>query len=151
VCGARKTSHSVRDIGHPPVPTPVDASPPRRGRDTQSTRIRKVSPVTDQTPSTPARARSLPLRGTPNEGVTDWPNTPSSDPAAEKVRRLAHQLAVVMQERNLSARAVARMAGIGIGTVQVIQHGNRWPDSRAVARLEVALDTALWPSHESGN
>ena len=37
------------------------------------------------------------------------------------------------------------LAGIGVGTVQVIQHGDRWPDTRAVARLEVALDTALWP------
>jgi hypothetical protein len=47
----------------------------------------------------------------------------------------------------MSARAAAKLAGIGIGTVQVIQHGDRWPDTRAVARLEVALDTALWPAH----
>mgnify|MGYP002135017294 CR=1 FL=1 len=84
------------------------------------------------------------------EGVTDWPAGTSNDPAAEKVRQVAARLAQVMDERGLSARAVAKLAGIGVGTVQVIQHGNRWPDTRAVARLEVALDTALWPAHDGG-
>jgi ribosome-binding protein aMBF1 (putative translation factor) len=109
-----------------------------------------VTHVTDQPTETP-RARRLPLRAAPNDGVTDWPNTPSPDPAAEKVRQLAARLATVMAERGLSARAVAKLAGIGVGTIQVIKHGNRWPDSRAVARLEVALNTALWPAHNNTN
>ncbi len=115
-----------------------------------STRVRKVVHVTDQTSTPATRDRRLPLRAAPNEGVTDWPAGTSNDPAAEKVRQVAARLAQVMDERGLSARAVAKLAGIGVGTVQVIQHGNRWPDTRAVARLEVALDTALWPAHDGG-
>lgn len=105
--------------------------------------------MNDQTPAQGTRSRTLPLRSTPNAGLPGWPAGTSDDPAAEKVRQLAARLAQVMAERGLSARAVARLAGIGVGTVQVIQHGNRWPDSRAVARLEVALDTTLWPPHET--
>ena len=101
--------------------------------------------MTEQTNTPTPRERRIPLRVAPNDGLPDWPHGTSADPAAEKVRRLAVRLAEVMAERGLSARAVARLAGIGVGTVQVIQHGDRWPDTRAVARLEVALDTALWP------
>lgn len=106
--------------------------------------------MTDQTREPTPRERRLPPRAAPNHGLPDWPHGTSADPAAEKVRRLAARLAEVMAERDLSARAAAKLAGIGIGTVQVIQHGNRWPDTRAVARLEVALDTALWPAHREG-
>lgn len=103
--------------------------------------------MTDQTREPTPRERRLPPRAAPNVGLPDWPAGTSDDPAAEKVRRLAVRLAEVMAERGMSARAAAKLAGIGIGTVQVIQHGDRWPDTRAVARLEVALDTALWPAH----
>lgn len=107
--------------------------------------------MTDQSDTTPRRERRLPLRGTPSTGTADWPATPCEDPSAEKVRRLAVRLAEVMRERGLSARAVAKLAGIGVGTVQVIQHGKAWPDSRAIARLEVALDAALWPAHDTSD
>lgn len=106
--------------------------------------------MTDQTRGPTTRERRLPPRAAPNHGLPDWPRGTSDDPAAEKVRRLAARLAEVMAERGLSARAAAKLAGIGVGTVQVIQHGNRWPDTRAVARLEAALDTALWPAHPEG-
>lgn len=106
--------------------------------------------MTEQTNTPTPRERRIPLRVAPNDGLPDWPAGTSDDPAAEKVRQLAARLAQVMGERGLSARAVAKLAGIGVGTVQVIKHGNRWPDTRAVARLEVALDTALWPAHDSG-
>lgn len=106
--------------------------------------------MTEQTSTPTPRERRIPLRVAPNDGLPDWPAGTSTDPAAEKVRRLAVRLAEVMAERGLSARAVAKLAGIGVGTVQVIQHGDRWPDTRAVARLEVALDTALWPGHGDG-
>lgn len=117
-----------------------DASRP--GRATPTRPIRTLVPVGPRAPE-----RRLPPRAAPNDGVA-WPDEPCPDPAAEKVRQLALALAREMSARGLSARAVAALAGIGVGTVQVIQHGNRWPDTRAVARLENALDTALWPAHD---
>lgn len=121
------------------------------GRATTSPHLRKVVHVTEQTDAPTPRERTLPLRAAPNDGLPNWPEGTSPDPAAEKVRQLAATLTRVMAERGLSARAIAKLAGIGVGTVQVIQHGNRWPDTRAVARLEVALNTALWPGHNPTN
>jgi len=104
--------------------------------------------VTDRpTPERKTRTRRLPPRVQPNTGLPDWPATPSDDPAIEKVRQLAARLAAVMDERGLAAREVARLAGISVNTVQVIRFGKGWPDSHAIARLEVVLDTALWPAH----
>lgn len=86
-------------------------------------------------------------RPTPKESSPDWPNRPCSDPAAEKIRLLVLRLADAMGER--SQRDVAAEVAIDRSAVSDLLAGRSWPDSSTVARLEVALDRALWPPHDS--
>lgn len=59
---------------------------------------------------------------------------------------LARRLAAVMKDRSLSDRAVARLSGMSHNTIGRIARGEVLPDLGTVARLEVALQTSLWPS-----
>ncbi|MGW8431312.1 helix-turn-helix domain-containing protein [Curtobacterium citreum] len=88
-------------------------------------------------------ARELPVALCP----APWPEQPSVDRSAEKARRLVMNLRTAMGGRSL--RAVAADTGLGHVTLQRILSGQAWPDLHTIAKLEVGLDTDLWPRHRS--
>lgn len=54
-----------------------------------------------------------------------------------------------MDTRGLSARAVETTTGVGRKVIDRLLAGNTIPDAGTVARLEVGLDTRLWPEDRS--
>ncbi|MFJ2872847.1 helix-turn-helix domain-containing protein [Streptomyces sp. NPDC087298] len=92
-----------------------------------------------------------PRHTAPAEHVThgQWPDVtlaPDAPLTAHYGVALARRLAAVMKDRSLSDRAVARLSGMSHNTIGRIARGEVLPDLGTVARLEVALQTSLWPS-----
>ncbi|WNI18093.1 helix-turn-helix domain-containing protein [Actinacidiphila sp. ITFR-21] len=78
-----------------------------------------------------------------------WPNARLADdapPGAHIAQALARELLKVMDERGLSARAVAELVGSTHPTIGRILDGSGVTDVRTVFLLEVALRTPLWPA-----
>jgi hypothetical protein len=73
-----------------------------------------------------------------------WPETPSADPIAELARRFSLNVAAAVGDRSL--RSVSRITGVGHNTLANILAGRIWPDFATIARLELGLNVALWPS-----
>lgn len=89
--------------------------------------------------------RRTDLDGPPNHYVTPWPDGPTTGPAEVQVAvTIAHKLADATAGRSL--RDVGRQAGVDHTTIAGIIAGERWPNMVTLARLEQALDVALWPS-----
>lgn len=86
-----------------------------------------------------------PRREPPASFTDNWPDSPCSDPAAEKVRLFALRLRTAMGGASLR-EAVAEV-DLDYSILSDYLSGKTWPDSRAVALLEVGLDRALWPPH----
>ncbi|GAB4076408.1 helix-turn-helix domain-containing protein [Nostocoides australiense] len=84
-----------------------------------------------------------PPRPAPRTQVTNWPDTPASDPAVEAVRLLALDVRDATQGR--STRDVAQQCGINHGAIARLLNGESWPDSRTIALLETGLGRSLWP------
>lgn len=87
-----------------------------------------------------------PRRVPPSEGLPDWPTVPSDDPVVDAARRLAVNLREAIGDRSL--REVARLSGVDRTTIAVVLAGEAWPDVATLARLEVALERALWPGFD---
>ncbi|MEE4544055.1 helix-turn-helix transcriptional regulator [Streptomyces sp. V4-01] len=78
-----------------------------------------------------------------------WPDARLADdapPGAHIAQALARTLLTVMDERALSARAVAELVGSTHPTIGRILDGSGVTDVRTVFLLEVALGTPLWPT-----
>lgn len=88
-----------------------------------------------------------PGRPAPAEVSPGWPDRQCDDPPVEKVRLLA--LAVTEAMASRSQRSVAGEVGVDYSALSDLLAGRSWPDSATIARLEVGLDRALWPPHES--
>lgn len=86
----------------------------------------------------PSRKRPADLAPAP------WPETPSADPVGEIARQFVVQLRQAIGTR--SVRSVAAAARLDHATVVRVLAGQVWPDLSTIARLELALDTALWRS-----
>lgn len=86
-------------------------------------------------------------REPPASFSSDWPDRPCSDPAAEKVRLFALRLRAAMDGASL--RKTVAEVDLDYSILSDYLAGKTWPDSRAVALLEVGLDQALWPPHAS--
>lgn len=61
-------------------------------------------------------------RERPNELTESWPDVPSSDPAGEKARQFAINLAGALEGRSL--RSVAVSAEVDEGTLRKVLSGN---------------------------
>ena len=72
-----------------------------------------------------------------------WPETPSPDPVAELARRFSINLAAAIGDASI--RSVSRLTEVPHNTVAKILTGQVWPDFVTIARLELGLETALWP------
>jgi DNA-binding phage protein len=83
--------------------------------------------------------------GPPISYVTagEWPYGTIEDPIAGYAQEVARRLAQAIGEK--SFRSVARQAGVDHTTIMAVVRGERWPDLITLARLEVALNTRLWP------
>lgn len=77
----------------------------------------------------------------------NWPDRACSDLAAEKVRLFVLRLRAAMGGASL--RKTVAEVDLDYSILSDYLSGKTWPDSRAVALLEVALDQALWPPHVS--
>jgi hypothetical protein len=76
-----------------------------------------------------------------------WPEVPSQDPVGELARQFALNVASAIGGDSL--RSVSRATGIGHNTIADILAGRIWPDFTTVARLEIGLETSLWPRSTS--
>ena len=72
-----------------------------------------------------------------------WPETPSPDPVAELARRFSINLATAIGDESI--RSVSRATKVPHNTVASILAGRVWPDFVTIARLEIGLETQLWP------
>ncbi|MDK8172406.1 hypothetical protein QP735_07655 [Curtobacterium citreum] len=86
----------------------------------------------------PSRKRPAELAPAP------WPEQPSADPVGEVARQFVVQLRHAIGTRSI--RSVAAEARLDHATVVRVLAGQVWPDLSTIARLELALDTALWRS-----
>lgn len=62
---------------------------------------------------------------------------------AEVARLLAVRLRAVTDARGV--RSVARTTGVSHSVISRIVNGDTWADTATLARLELGLDTDLWP------
>ncbi|WP_062317016.1 helix-turn-helix domain-containing protein [Demequina maris] len=85
-----------------------------------------------------------PKRARPRDLGENWPLEPIADPIGEVARRLAIALREAVGERGL--REIAALTGVDHTTVADVLRGNAWPDMVTIARLELGLGQALWPS-----
>ena len=88
------------------------------------------------------------LAATPKEYLEDettWPEGRLKEPKpeAEFLMEIARRLKKKVGET--SSRAVARAAGIDVGTVINIINGDTWSEVPTIFRLEKGLQTSLWP------
>ncbi|MFE0058759.1 hypothetical protein [Streptomyces sp. NPDC059003] len=77
-----------------------------------------------------------------------WPRAtlrPQAPAGAHLAQAIAASLEAVMVERDLSARAVARLVGATHPTITRLLDGDGLTDARSVFLLEVALQVPLWP------
>lgn len=65
--------------------------------------------------------------------------------AAEAVRLIARNLALVLNDQSLSLRAAAAGSGVNRQVIADLVAGRSWPDVATVARLAHFTGTALWP------
>lgn len=72
-----------------------------------------------------------------------WPDVPSDDPLAELARRFVLTLREAMDGRSVNSVAIA--AGMHHQTLLNVLAGKVWPDFATIARLEMTLQTSLWP------
>jgi hypothetical protein len=61
-----------------------------------------------------------------------------------RTRRLAQNLAAVLEARSLSIRQAAALCGIAHPTLVRLLSGASYPDVATLARLEDGLEVALW-------
>ena len=87
-------------------------------------------------------------RGFPAESSESWPHASASSEDAEVARLIVLNLMAAVKGRGL--RGVAREAGIDEKTLRQLIAGASYPDVRTVARLEVALQVALYPEWPRG-
>jgi lambda repressor-like predicted transcriptional regulator len=80
-------------------------------------------------------------RAKPRDLVPEWPDGPSADPIAEVARRFA----VNLKKVGGSARSIARASGVHQSTVLGILDGVKWPDLETIAKIELGVQTDLWP------
>ena len=78
-------------------------------------------------------------RGTWPDGSLRRDAPPEARYAVEICRRLRDAM------EDLTAVGVATDAGVARSTLYDILNGARWPDMVVIAKLEVALNTRLWP------
>jgi transcriptional regulator with XRE-family HTH domain len=77
-----------------------------------------------------------------------WPHAVmEADRRALVAQALARRLAEVMEERELSANALARKSGVNRQVIANVLNGMVWPDMITLLDLEAALDVMLWPQH----
>lgn len=115
---------------------------PRDGKPVQYGRYAANVEERRGTPGRPSRPR-------PRDLAHGWPDTPLDDHAAEVQRQLVLNLRAAAP--GLSTRAIATAAGVHHSVVADLLAGNGYPDTATLARLEQALDTALWPAHRPRN
>lgn len=100
----------------------------------------------------PGRGRTT--RPSPYLLYPDWPNDDTATGAHALVQQFVANLAEFVQEQaaqGVSQAELARRAGIGKATVTKVLHGNVWPDSVTVARLEQLAGRRLWNGPITGS
>lgn len=83
-------------------------------------------------------------RPSPRELSADWPAAPSHDAAGEVARQFALNLKKAIAGK--SQRAVTELTGVEHSTISRVLSGQAWPDLATIARLELGLETNLWPT-----
>jgi DNA-binding XRE family transcriptional regulator len=102
-------------------------------------------------------------------GMSDAPNKPTRPPidyfegpwptgtvrvsdadggerVAYQVQQMAYFVAELIgrrEQRGLTVRGLARMTGLGPGTISLIETGQRWPDAKTLFLLAWALEADL--------
>jgi len=84
-----------------------------------------------------------PTRLSPRDHVTDWPESPASDPVAEVARQFAVNLRSAIGATSL--RETGTSVGVDHSTILAILQGRSWPDLATIAKLEGGLGIDLWP------
>ncbi|MFF2375036.1 helix-turn-helix domain-containing protein [Streptomyces xiamenensis] len=89
----------------------------------------------------------------PASYLTDgsWPDGPLAGHApvsAVYAQAFARRLREVIQRRGLNPFAIERLTGVNRRTIERTLKGQVLPDFGAIARLETALETDLWPGRQ---
>lgn len=115
-------------------------------------RINRMSPLEDAVESGGYKSSpdflyhahmARPARQLPRELVDGWPDGPSDDAVAEVTRLFAVNLRAAIGDRSL--RVAAAPTGVDHTTILKILDGRTWPDAATIAKLEIGLETRLWP------
>lgn len=85
-------------------------------------------------------------RPKPLELAPGWPDEPSADPVGEVARQFALNLRDALAGE--SARSAAARFDLDHVTLLAILGGRSWPDMQTIAKIELALDTDLWPRRD---
>ncbi|WP_433531274.1 helix-turn-helix domain-containing protein [Micromonospora sp. CA-263727] len=78
-----------------------------------------------------------------------WPEAtlrPDAPASAHYSQALAHRLETAMRARPVSIRGLAKLAGLTHPTIISALRGDKYPDLRTLACLEVALGVELYPA-----
>ena len=90
---------------------------------------------------------SRPSRPAPRTYSDRWPDSTCTDEVAEVARLLALRLKAITDRRGI--REVARGdTGISHSIISRVVNGEAWADTATLARLELALETDLWPRRQ---
>lgn len=84
-----------------------------------------------------------PKRDAPKLSSPNWPSEACTDPIAEVLRQIAVNLRRAIGGQ--SVRSAAETARVDHSVVHDLLAGNSWPEVSTVARLEIGLNTSLWP------
>lgn len=76
-----------------------------------------------------------------------WPDgVIKGPPAARYAAEISHRLRDALEAHSgMSIRALARLAGVSHGTVNLLLAGETYPDTKTLAALETALGVPLLP------
>lgn len=91
-----------------------------------------------------------PSRKQPRELYPNWPDGEIADDLAhEKLRKVAHLVRHIADtEDGGSIRALATRIGMTHTVLHALVAGTSWPNAESIARLELALNRPIWPTHD---
>lgn len=97
------------------------------------------------------KGRGRTSRPSPRDLYPKWPHDirVAEEPADSIVQNFVANLATFVEKQadeGVSQAEVCRRAGVAKATLTKVLHGEVWPDSRTVAKLEAMAGTTLWIS-----